>query len=281
MKKLNIKKVVLVLLGIIIVSIGINCFIVPSNLLSGGVTGIALIIYYLTHFPVGISMLILNIPIFLLGIKHTNKTFIIKSLIGMVLLSFTISLTQPLTNYIKVNDLLANAILAGLFNGIGLGLVIKNGYSTGGFDIVNIVAKKKLGMNIAATNMMANGIIVSIGGMINDVKLAVYTIITITISSIVLDKVIVGLSQNNLVLIVSEKSSEISDEIINNIGRGVTFLKGEGAYTKKQRNIIYCIVSNRQLVTLKDIVNNIDKKAFLSITQTSEIHGQGFEKPVI
>ncbi|MBF8982888.1 YitT family protein [Lutibacter sp. B2] len=263
------------------VAISITCFIAPNNLLAGGVTGIALIIHYLTTLSVAPLILLLNIPIFIVGVKYTNKEFMTKTLIGMILLSLTIWLTEPLVNYINIYDLLANAIVAGILTGVGLGFVIRNGYSTGGFDIINIVAKKRLGINIAATNLITNGVIIIVGGMVNDFKLAVYTVITLAISSIVLDKVIVGFSQNNLVLIVSQNSSEIANEIMTNIGRGVTFLKGKGAYTKKDRNIIYCIVSNRQLIRLKDIVNDIDEKAFISISHTSEIHGQGFEKPVI
>lgn len=281
MENLRIKSMMLVLLGIFMVAISITCFIAPNNMLAGGVTGIALIIHYLTTLSVAPLIVLLNIPIFIVGIKYTNKEFMIKTLIGMILLSLTIWFTEPLIDYINMEDLLSNAIVAGILTGVGLGFVIRNGYSTGGFDIVNIVAKKRLGINIAATNLITNGVIVVVGGMVNDFKLAVYTVITLAISSIVLDKVIVGFSQNNLVLIVSQNSIEIANEIMTSIGRGVTFLKGKGAYTEKDRDIIYCIVSNRQLIRLKDIVNDIDEKAFISISHTSEIHGQGFEKPVI
>ena len=281
MENLRIQSMILVLLGIFMVAISITCFIAPNNMLAGGVTGIALITHYVTTLSVAPLIVLLNIPIFIVGIKYTNRKFMIKTLIGMILLSLTIWLTEPLVNYINIDDLLSNAIVAGILTGVGLGFVIRNGYSTGGFDIVNIVVKKRLGINIVATNLIMNGVIVVVGGLVNDFKLAVYTVITLAISSVVLDKVIVGFSQNNLVLIVSQNSSQIANEIMTSIGRGVTFLKGKGAYTEKDRDIIYCIVSNRQLIRLKDIVNDIDGKAFISISHTSEIHGQGFEKPVI
>ncbi|MBF8983605.1 YitT family protein [Lutibacter sp. B2] len=281
MKKSEIKKVLLAILGVFIMSVAVNCFTVPSKLMIGGATGVALILYYVTHIPVGTLILLINVPIFVIGIKYTNKKFMIKSLIGMVLLSFMISITKPLSNHIRVDDLLANCLVAGALNGLGIGLVIRYGYSTGGFDIVNIIAKKELGINMATTNMAINGAIVIAGGMISDFKIAIYTVITIIISSLVLNKVIVGLTQNNLVLVVCNNPDGIADKIMKGMGRGVTFLKGVGAYTKEEKNIIYCIVNNRQLVILKNIVNDFDETAFISITRTYEIQGQGFERPVV
>ncbi|MDF2676808.1 MAG: YitT family protein [Bacillota bacterium] len=265
------------ILGSILIAISINTFLVPYGLLSGGISGISLLVQYISNINSGIIMFILNIPIFIIGFKFTSRDFIILSLLGMGFMSLFIYLTKNLSSYKMINDLLASAIYGGMLSGLGSGIVLKNRASTGGMDIVSIILNKKYGIKVPTLSFAINIVIVLIGGLIKSPVLSIYTLVSMLVSSILLDKILVGFDNKKMLFIVTNKEKEISEYLIQTLKRGVTYIDGEGAYTGEKKKIIYCVVTSNQLVKVKKMITDIDDHAFLSITDVSEAHGRGFK----
>ncbi len=269
---------VLILLGGAISGFSFNAFIMPHKLLSGGVSGIALIINYLTGISPGLLIFAINIPVFLLGYKFVDKEFIILSLIGMSSFSFFIDAFSFLRGMHIIDDIMLSSIYGGILNGIGMGIVFRNRASQGGIDIIAVIIKKHMSINIGSTSLTINFIIVTIASFIYGLKPALYTLITMYIASQVLDKVQQGFDIRKQVMIISDKEDEVVKEIIKRLHRGVTYLDGEGAFTGNKKRVIYCIVTLNQLAKLKQIVREIDSKAFMAVSNTAEVLGRGFSK---
>lgn len=280
-KESILKRVVFILIGSLISALAINIFIIPHNLISGGVGGVAIIIQYLSGLPAGIFILIFNIPIFLIGLREVDRDFIIFSLIGMLSLSAFLILTGNVSNYFKLDDILLSAVYGGVIGGIGIGISLKNRGSQGGTDILAVVLKKRLGVNIATLSLAMNIVVVAIGACISNIETALYTLVSMYITSLVMDRVIEGFERKKMLFIVTEKEKEVSDGIMNGIGRGVTFFYGEGAYTGESKKVLYCIITSRQLSKVMKIVEDIDTTSFISIVDAAEVHGQGFKKAAL
>lgn len=277
-----IKRIFFIFLGSFINAVAINMFIIPNKFLSGGVAGLAIIIHYITSISSGFIMFILNIPIFILGMKEADKEFMILSLIGMFSLSLFLILTSNMNLFGNAShDPLLSSIYAGVIGGLGVGLVFKNRASLGGTDIIAVVLKKKSGISIATISFTLNALVVLSGAFISGIEVVLYTLISMYISSVVMGRVIEGFDRKRLLLIVTSKEKEVSEYILKNLGRGVTFLYGEGAYTGERKKILYCIVTLNQLTRMKKIVEDIDPSAFMSILDAAEVHGKGFKKPAI
>lgn len=270
-------KLIFISFGCFVSAVGINAFIVPHRLLSGGVSGIAIIVQYLTKIPSGYLVLILNIPIFLYGMKELDFDFILFSALGVFLLSFFLILTRDISKTFFIKDILLSSIYGGVLNGIGLGIVLKNKGSMGGTDIVAVALKKKLGINISSIAFGINFFIVLAGSLINNIEAGLYTLISMFVSSRVFEAILQGFDRKKMVMIVTDKTEEISRHILNELGRGVTFLHGEGAYTGDDKKVIYCIITLNQLVKIKTIIFDIDPKAFVTIIDAAEVQGKGFK----
>lgn len=280
MNKEMFKRLFVILFGCFLISVSINSFIIPHKLLAGGVSGLAIIMEYLSKIPAGIIVFAINIPIFIIGSKEVDKEFAIVSFIGMTALSLFLMFTKPISNYLYIEDLLASCILGGVVSGLGSGLIFRNRGSVGGTDIISVIVKKKYEISISTIMFGINILVVTVGTFINDLSLAVYTLICMFISSNVMSKIIEGFDRKKLLLIVTTKDKEVSNALIQKIKRGVTLLDGEGAFSGKKTKVLYCVISTRQLSHVKKIVNDIDDKSFMSILDTSEIHGKGFKKPI-
>ena len=270
--------VLMILLGGIISGISFNTFIIPHKMLSGGVSGIALITNYITGINPGLIIFLLNIPIFLIGYKFVDKEFILLSLIGMASLAFFIDLFSFLRYKMFVEDIMLSSIYGGILNGIGMGIVFRNRASQGGMDIVAVIVKKYLSINIGSTSLMINFAIVVISSMIYGVKAAMYTLISMYISANVLDKVQEGFDIRKQVMIIADNEEQMAEEIVKRLHRGVTYLEGEGAFTGNKKRVIYCIVTLNQLAKLKQIVRDVDPYAFMTVSDTTEVLGRGFSK---
>jgi uncharacterized membrane-anchored protein YitT (DUF2179 family) len=276
-----IEKGLKIILGSTISALAINIFITPHSLISGGVGGIALIIQYITGISSGVFVFLLNIPIFLIGMKRIDKSFIILSFAGMMSLSVMLVITKDIGASFSVRDTLLSSIYAGVFNGLGIGIVLSARGSMGGTDILAVAAKKKTGANISTLSFGMNLIVVTIGAILTkNFQVALYTLVAMYISSVVLDRVIQGVERKKLLLIVTSSEQEVSRAIMEEIGRGVTFLYGEGAYTGDKKRILYCIVTSKQLVRVKHIIEEADHSCFMSIIDTGEVEGRGFKKPL-
>ncbi|MEA4825657.1 MAG: YitT family protein [Clostridium sp.] len=276
------KKTIMIILGSLINAAAVNLFIIPSKLLNGGLSGISLIIHYLFNIPVGLLLLILNIPLFILSILKTDKKFTLFTGIGTLALSLGLMITSPLSKILSpapdVNRLLY-CIYGGVIGGLGLGIVFSNQGSTGGIDIISVIAKRKYNMDIGMASFALNFIIVAVGSVFFGIQVGLYTLIVMYASSHFMDMVLKGFSRQKMLIIVTKKEDEVSKAIMNKLNRGITILYGEGAYTKEQINIIYCVVSPGQLPRLKQLIREIDPNSFISITDTSEVQGKGFINP--
>lgn len=278
--KFSMKNTFFIILGSLISAIGINTFIVNANLLGGGVSGLALILEYTMNIPTGYSVFIINLPLLYLSYKKMDIRFTVNTIIGSMSLSIMLILTRPLQQAVVLDDILLLCIYGGILNGIGVGLSFSNQGSTGGLDIVSSVIKKNHeNFDIGKISFSFNVLIVIAGFFIFDIKIALYTLVSMYLTATMIDKVVKGFDKKEkLIFIITEKEDEVSKWIMDALGRGVTFLNGEGAYTAKSKRVLYCVVSLSQLPQLKQMVKEIDNSAFISILDVSEVQGKGFKK---
>lgn len=273
-----LKKIFFIFLGNFLCSIAFNAFFIPAKLSSGGVGGISILAQYLTGIPSGIFVFLINVPIFIIGFKKLDKEFILYSFISMFVFSSLLTASVGISKYFFVDDILLASIFGGILNGVGMGLMFRHRTCQGGLDIIAAILKRIYNINIGTGLMIVNTTIVSFSSILLGYKSAMYTIISMFIGYQVLDKVQIGFNAKKNVVIVSDKDEEISLAIIEQLNRGVTFLKGMGAYTKENKNVIYCIVTSKEVATLKDIVDEIDPSAFLTINAVVEVKGKGFKE---
>lgn len=267
----------LIFIGCLIASLGVNLFLVHAQLLSGGATGIALILEYISNIPSGITVFIINLPLFFLSYKTLNKRFTLFSAVGMISLSISLIITKPLSNFIKVDDSLLYCIYGGVLCGLGYGIVFLRNGSTGGTDIITMVVRKKYSnFEIGKLSFALNIIIIFIGILIFGISKGLYTFISIFIQGVIVDKVINGFTSKKLLLVLSEKENEIVNFVIKDMHRGVTSVMAEGEYTHKYKKMLYIAVTSSQMINLRNKILNIDPKAFITIMDVSEINGKGF-----
>jgi len=277
--KNNIIDTLIIFLGCMISSLGVNIFLSHARLLSGGVTGIGLLLQYTMGIPVGIVVLLLNIPLLIISFRKLNKSFSIYTTIGMLCLSISLIITKPLANLAALNnlDLLLYCIYGGVLCGVGYGLVFLRNGSTGGTDVITMIIRKKYSnFNIGGLGFSLNLIIILIGAFISGITAALYTLISLFIQSIVLDQMLKGFSSKKLLLILTVKEDDIINYVIQDLNRGITSLFAEGEYTHARKKMLYCIVTTRQMVELKTAVHNIDPSAFITVVDASEVRGKGF-----
>lgn len=270
----QIIRIIYILLGSFVYSMAINALYIPHQLLSGGATGIAMMLEYLFRIPVSISLVALNIPLFFGGYRSLGKRFVFLSIIAVISSSVFLALTR--TWIIPVENSLIAAIFGGLISGIGSGIIIKNRGSLGGSDIIAIIVNKYFSFSIGGIGMAINAIILVFAAFLFNVEMAMLTMIAIFVAQKAVDAIQEGFNHQKTVIIVSDKSEEIAKELLTSINRGITFLDGSGAYTGKERKLIYMVVRVMELSRTRDIVHRIDPAAFLSIIDTREVQGKGF-----
>jgi len=271
-----IAMIIMIILGSAISGVAFNVFIMPHKLLSGGISGISLLLNYLVNANTGLVFLVFNIPIFVLGYKYVDKEFVILSIVGTVSFSVWVEVFSFLRQSMIVPDIMLSCIYAGVLNGVGLGIVLRNRASQGGIDIIAVILKKYFSMNIGSTSMIINTFIVIAASFITNLNLAMFTLISMYISSVVVDKVQQGFDKRKSIMIITDKEKQVADEIFKKLVRGITYLEGEGAYTGNRKRVIYCIIKLNQLSKLKQIVREVDPNAFITVSDTAEVMGQGF-----
>ncbi len=265
-------------LGCLIASCSINLFLVPSHLLTGGATGIAIIVYYLAQLPIGLQTFAYNLPLLAAAWKTLGRGYTVDVVIGTAIFSFCLDCTRFLNAYAPVNDIMLAAIFGGVFNGIGYGLVFRMNGSTGGFDIIGAIVKKYYSLNMGGVIFGFNCVIMLVAGFLFGVAPAMFTLICMYMNAMVTDKVIAGFNSRKAVLIVSNRSEHIAEAIME-VGRGVTFLHGQGAFTRRERNVVFVVVTLTQVAKIKMIANAIDSDAFMIIMSANEVMGRGFSSP--
>ena len=268
--------ILVIIIGSFISSLGVNLFLSNAKLLSGGVTGIALILQYLWEVPSGITVFLLNIPLFFVSYKYLNKRFTIYTAIGMLSFSTALMITKPLSTLVQVDDMLLYCIYGGVLSGIGSGLIFYRNGSTGGTDIITMVIRKKYSnFDIGQVGFAFNLIIVTVSIFIFGLPRALYTLISMFITSTILDKVLNGFTSKKLLLILTEKD-DIINYVIKDMNRGITALMAEGGYTRDKKRLLYVAVTTSQMISLKTKILRVDPKAFITIIDVSEVKGKGF-----
>ena len=266
-------------LGCFIAGASINLFLVPSHLLTGGATGIAIIVYYLADLPIGVQTMAYNIPLLFAAYKTLGRGYTVDVIIGTAIFSFMLDALRFLNAHAPLNDLMLAAIFGGVFNGIGYGIVFRMNGSTGGFDIIGAIVKKYYSFQMGGVIFCFNCMVMLVAGFLFGAAPAMFTLICMYVTSQVTDKVIAGFNSRKVVLIISPHSQAIAEGIIKEVGRGVTFLHGQGAFTRMERNVIFVVVNLTQVSKLKFIANTIDPHAFMIVVPASEVMGRGFSQP--
>lgn len=271
-----------IVVGCFVMAVGFVVFIAPMKLAPGGVYGIAIILHHLFDFPIGLSGLALDIPLLILGTLILGPKFGVKTVVGIVSLSAWISLLEFLYGYNLLIDSESAYFLMTLFGsvliGLGLGLIFKTRATSGGTDILASILQKYTHLSIGTSLIIVDSIIVLIAlAAFKDWEIPLYSWIAIYVTGLVADKVVVGFRTDKTVFIISDKHEEIRDVILNQLGRGGTYIKGEGMYNGREKEIIYTIVDRKELPTLIYKVHEIDPNAFLSIIDASETLGDGFK----
>jgi uncharacterized membrane-anchored protein YitT (DUF2179 family) len=270
----------LIIAGAFILATSFVLFITPYKIVPGGVYGISIVMHYLLGTPVGLVALCFDIPLTLIGIKFLGPRFGMKTVVGFSLTAiFTDTLTffwgfEPLVN----GDALLSSIFGGVLAGLGHGLIFKSKATSGGSDIVAMILAKYTRMPLGMLMIYVDSAIVLIGLVVfRDWKIPLYSWIVIFITGKVIDVVLEGVSYDKSVFIISDKYEEIRDKIINNLDRGGTYIDGKGMYNNAERRMIHTVVSRRELGLLEEYIHEIDPKAFLTITDATEILGEGFK----
>ncbi|KFL43706.1 membrane protein [Lysinibacillus sp. BF-4] len=270
------RKIIMVMIGAMIMAVGLELFLVPNQIMDGGIVGISIIMSHLLSLPLGLFIFVLNIPFIFLGYKQLGKTFAILTGIGITTLSVTtigLHNLEPFTT-----DSLLATVFGGIVLGTGVGIVIRYGGSLDGTEILAILFNRKLPFSVGEIVMFMNVIIFSAAGFIFSWQQAMYSIMAYYIASKMIDVVIQGLEESKSIYIISDETDEIGQAIMDRLGRGVTFLHGEGAYTGDDKKVIFTVITRIEESKLKTIVEEIDPHAFLAIGNIAEVSGGRFKK---
>ena len=269
-----IKEYIIVALACVVMAFNINYFFVGNKLAQGGVSGLSLIIHYLSNIDVSYLYFALNIPLIILAYIFLGKNFLLKTFFATFVLSVFLkvfaSFSEPL------DDILLAAIFGGAINGIAIGIVFYAGGSTGGMDIVAKIVNKYTGIPISRILLTTDFIVLSIVAVIFGKVIFMYTLISLVISSKMIDIIQVGIYSAKGVTIITTKEDEIRKRIMEDTGRGITLIDARGGYTQKEIGMLYCVVGQYQLIKVKTIVKEVDPSAFMIVADVHEVIGNGF-----
>lgn len=278
MKK-AVKEYVLITLGIFLVAIGIYYFLVPSDLAAGGVSGLAIVINkFFPAIPVGLLMLGMNIVLFIIAFIVIGSNFGAKTIyssLGLSAMIWCLEKIYPISQPI-VDDLLLQLLFGILISGIGMGIVFNQNASTGGTDIIAKIINKFFHIDIGKSLLLSDFLITLAAGLTFGPKIGMYALLGVVINGLVIDNVIQGLNVCKQVTIISEKSEEIKKYIIEELGRGVTIYDGRGAYTGEKKEVLMTIISRKEFIRLREYIKELDKRAFISVSNVHEVLGEGF-----
>ena len=262
------------------VAFSLNFFLEPHTIAPGGVTGLAIVIQKTIGIPIDLTNLIINIPLFILGLVVLGRTFGAKTAYATVMLSAFIRLFIILySNLIITNDLLLSSIYGGVIMGVGLGIVFRSGGTTGGTDLAGAILNKFFpSISTAKLMMILDLMVVATAGIVEkNIETSLYSVIALYIAVKLIDFVVEGLNYAKAVYVISDSSEEIGHKIMEDIGRGVTALKARGFYTGNDKEVLLCVVNRTQVAKLKKIAYEIDKRAFIMVTTIHEVLGEGFK----
>ncbi|MEG2787912.1 MAG: YitT family protein [Romboutsia sp.] len=273
-------ELIILALGCFIMSVGLNMFLEPYMIASGGLTGLAIVLKNLFNTPLWLINLVFNIPLFIFGVKILGKKDAIKTLIGILLLTLFLKVTEPLTSAFQTDDVLLSAIAGGIVIGISLGMLFRIDASTGGTELACLILNKIFPfISISVFMFIIDGAVIALAGLVSqNLQIAFYAIISLYVSVKICDTIVEGFDFSKSFIIVTDHPDEISDSIMKSLERGVTFLEGRGGYSKQRKDVLLVVVSRREEVLLRKLVNEIDPLAFVIINNAYEVLGEGFTR---
>jgi uncharacterized membrane-anchored protein YitT (DUF2179 family) len=263
----------LLTLGSILCAIAINGILIPNGFLSSGLAGLVLIVHYMVpSLPVSALYFLLNVPVFALAWKFVGRRFFFYSIAGMTIFSCALAWVHI---WLPAEDLLCSALLAGILSGAGGGIILKSLGSGGGTDILSVALLKRFSVRLGTTTLAFNCMVLLVGALFFPLEKVLYTLIYIYVSARILNLVVTGLSQRKAVMIVSNLGEAISQGILEETKRGVTILRGQGAYSGQDEKVLYTVVNLRDLSRIKQLIRQIDPQAFVVVSDTLEVMGHG------
>jgi uncharacterized membrane-anchored protein YitT (DUF2179 family) len=270
---------VLILLGAFIQAIALRLFLVPSDLVSGGISGLAQLFNHFTAFPIGLIVLFGNIPLFILGWQYLGgPRFALRTVLSILAFSiFTDTLVFFLPAEGVTEDMVLNTLYGGLLLGVGLGIVYRGRGTSGGTDILGRILNRRTGITISQAYLITDSLVVLGAGFVFGWTKALYGLVLIYVSGIAAELALQGTNIIRTVIIVTAQTDAITQAIMHDMERGVTILSGTGGYTNEPRDVIYCTVSRMEINRLKILVHDIDPRAFMVIGQAQEALGEGFK----
>lgn len=280
--KNNVKNIITEALGMIIgcilVSIGINMFFSPHTIAPGGLSGLSVVLSKISGLSVSSIMLMMGIPLIIFSIKILGKKNSIKTLIGMLLLSFCLNLTSSLAQVTVTNDILLSSITGAILLGLGLGIIFRVDGSTGGTDLIALMINKAIpSIPLSKCLVFIDGLVVVSSGIVNkNLETGLYSAISLYVVVKMVDFIIAGFNYSKSFMIITNEEEALRDAIVNDIKRGITILDGKGGYTDTSKSVLLVVVNKNQEVHLKKLIKKVDKNAFIIVSDVHEVFGEGF-----
>lgn len=272
-------QIFLITAGAVIAAIGLELFLVPNDILDGGVIGLSIILSELTPLTLSVFIILLNIPFLILGYKRMGMRFTANALYGIVVLSFATGYLHRFD--VVTDDLFLATVIGAVILGFGVGLVMRMGGALDGTEILAILISKRRPVSVGQTVMIMNVFIFILAGLLVFTwETTFYSMITYFIASKVIDMVVEGMEESLSVMVISDNPDELAKSLIENVGRGVTFLNGEGAFTNDRKKVIYIVVDRLEMADVRTAIRKADPNAFVIVQRVSEISGSNFKEPV-
>ncbi|RTE09746.1 YitT family protein [Paenibacillus whitsoniae] len=275
-KIMFLRRSLFLFIGAVLMSVGLEIFLVPNKIIDGGITGISIIVSYLTQLPIGLFLTLFNLPFLFIGYKLIGKTFALSTLFAILVMSAGTEILHPVKEL--TSDPLLAAVFGGIILGVGVGLVIRFGGSLDGTEIVAILVSKKMPFSVGEIVMFFNVFILGSAGFVYSWDRAMYSLIAYFIAYKMIDVTIEGFDESKSVWVISDNFREIGGAIIDRLGRGVTYMDGEGGFTGDNKKVIFCVITRLEEAKLKSIVEELDPKAFLAVGNIHDVKGGRFKK---
>ncbi len=272
-----LKKLLIIAVGCFIAAFAIECFLLPNKVIDGGIVGISMMANILTGVPLIVFLVILNLPFILLALKKFGKAFVFQTIYAVLAFGGFVYLGH---NYFKpaTEDILLSAVFGGIFLGLGVGLVLRNNASLDGTEILAMKFNQKTAFSVGEIIMFFNIFIFASAGFLLGWDRAMYSVLTYYTAYKVIDMVLQGFEESKSIFVVSDKSQEIGDLIMNQLGKGVTYIDAEGGYTGDKKKLLYCVINRFEITKIKELVNQTDDEAFIVIEDVHEVDGKSYRK---
>lgn len=271
-----VSRIFFIMFGAVLVAFALETFLINNSIIDGGITGISIMLSYLSSVQVGVFLFVLNLPFLIIGYKQIGKTFALSTLLGVATLSVTTSLLHSWTPF--TDDTFLAAVFGGIMLGVGTGIVIRSGGSLDGTEIIAILVNRKSPFSVGETVMFINLFILGSAGFVYSLDRALFSMVAYYIAFKSIDLIIEGLNESKSVWIISDLYRDIGDTIVARLGRGVTYLQGEGGYSGDAKRVIFVVINRLEEAKLKSIVSEVDPGAFLAVGNIHDVKGGRFKK---